>query len=149
MVLLDGFLGGFFQISVFIVEICILIRDFWVIFKNYSLRMPSTHGNDFMACCAYEERISSHAEHTPNEFLRMLSVRWNFDSFYMDIWTHAGQTGKRFHRTLSIRGNDFIARWAYAEMISPHAEHTWKRFHPTLSIRGNGFIARWAYGEPR
>jgi hypothetical protein len=48
------------------------------------------------ACWAYEETISSHAEHTRH----------------------------KFHRMLSIRGNDFIAHWAYAETISSHAEHT-------------------------
>jgi hypothetical protein len=110
MVLLDGFINGFSKFWFFIVEICILVRDFWVIFENYCLGMQRICGNDFIACWAYEERISSHAEHMPNEFSRMLSVRWNFDSFYMDIWTHAEQTGQRFHHMLSIRGNDFIAR---------------------------------------
>ncbi len=104
----------FFKILIFVGEICILIWVFWVIFENYSMRMLSIRGNDFIACWAFAEPISSHAEHTRNEFSRMLSVRWNFNSFYMDIWTHAEQPRKQFHRTLSIRGNDFIARWAYA-----------------------------------
>ncbi len=149
LVLLDGFLDGFSKFWFFIGEICILIWVFWVIFENYSMRMLSIHGNDFIARWAYAEPISSHAEHTRNEFSHMLSVLWNFDSFYMDIWTHAEQPQKQFHRTLSIRGNDFIASWAYAETISSHTEHTGKRFHRTLSIRGNDFIARWAYGELR
>jgi hypothetical protein len=37
----------------FIVEICILIRDFWFIFENYFMRMLSIRGNDFIACWAY------------------------------------------------------------------------------------------------
>ncbi len=65
----------FFRTSIFIVEICILIWDFWVIFKNYSMDMLNIRGNDFTAHWAYEEMISSHTEHTRNEFLRMLSQR--------------------------------------------------------------------------
>ena len=75
LVLLDRFLNGFSKFGFFIGEICILIRDFWVIFENYSMRMLSIHGNDFIACWAYAEPISSHAEHTRNEFPRMLSQR--------------------------------------------------------------------------
>ncbi len=75
MVLLDGFLDGFSKFWFFIVEICILIRDFWVIFENYCMRILSIRGNDFIACWAYEEPISSHTEHTRNEFPRMLSQR--------------------------------------------------------------------------
>ncbi len=71
----DGFLDGFSKFLFFIGEICILIRDFWVIFKNYIMHMLSIHGNDFIACWANAEPISSHAEHTRNEFLRMLSQR--------------------------------------------------------------------------
>ncbi len=147
LVLLDGFLNGFSKFLFFIGVICILIRDFWVIFENYSMRLLSIRGNDFIACWAYAEPISSHTEHTRNEFSCMLSMLGNFDSFYMDIWTHAEQTGKRFHRKLSIRGNDFTACWAYGERISSHAEHTRKWFHSMLSICGKDFIARWAYPE--
>ncbi len=43
----------------FIVKISIFIWDFWVIFENW----------------AYEEKISSHTEHTRNKFSRMLSQR--------------------------------------------------------------------------
>jgi len=75
IVLLDRFLDGFSKFWFFIGEICILIRDFWVIFENYSMRMLSIRGNDFIACWAYAEPISSHAEHTRNEFPRMLSQR--------------------------------------------------------------------------
>jgi hypothetical protein len=75
LVLLDRFLNGFSKFGFFIGKICILIRDFWVIFENYSMRMLSIRGNDFIACWAYAEPISSHAEHTRNEFSRMLSQR--------------------------------------------------------------------------
>ncbi len=53
MVLLDGFLDGFSKFWFFIVEICILIRDFWVIFENYCMRMLSILWTDFIACWAY------------------------------------------------------------------------------------------------
>ncbi len=75
LVLLDMFLDGFSKFLFFIGEICILIRDFWVIFENYSMRMLSIRGNDFIACWAYAEPILSHAEHTRNEFPRMLGQR--------------------------------------------------------------------------
>ncbi len=74
---------------------------------------------------------------------------------------------------LSIRGNDFIAHWAYeerffahaqpvvkceqflhenpcwayAEQISSHTEHMRNEFHRWLSIRRMDFIAGWAYAE--
>ncbi len=57
--------------------------------------------------------ILSHAEHTRNElFLHVQSM-------------------------LSIRGTNFIAHWAYGELISSHAEHTENRFHRMLSVCGN------------
>ncbi len=68
--------------------------------------------------------ISSRTEHTPKEFSRMLSQRKNVNSFYM--YSYAEHTGKWFYRTLSIRGNDFNAGWAYEEMISSLTEHTRK-----------------------
>jgi hypothetical protein len=96
-------------------------------------------------CWAYTETILSHAEHTRN----------------------------RFHRTLNIRGTDFIAHWTYEERISAHAqpavkceqflhvqsmlsiteqilsrtENTRNEFHRMLSIRGTDFIACWACAE--
>ncbi len=79
------------------------------------MRMLSIRGNDFIAHRAYEETISSHTELTPNEFSRMLSQRKNVKSFYM--YSYAEHTRKWFKRWLSIRGNDFIADWAYAEMF--------------------------------
>jgi hypothetical protein len=114
-VLLDRFLNGFSKIRFFIVEIGILIRDFWVIFENNSMRMLSIRRNDFITYWAYKETISSHTEHTANKFLRMLSQRKNVHSFYM--YSNAEHTGIWFYCTLSIRGNDFIAPWASAEMF--------------------------------
>ncbi len=104
-------------------NICILIRDFWVIFENYSMRMLSIRG-DFIAHWADEETISSHIEHMPKEFSGMLSQRKNVNSFYM--YSSAEPTGKWFYRTLSIRVNDLNAGWAYEEMISSLTEHTRK-----------------------
>ncbi len=63
LVLSDRFLDGFSKFWFVIGEIYILIRVFWVIFKNCSMRMLSIGGNDFIACWAYAEPISSHAEH--------------------------------------------------------------------------------------
>ncbi len=97
--LLDGFLNGFSQFGFFIVEICILIWDFRVIFENYSIRMLSKRGNDFIAHWAYAE------------FSRMHSQRKNVNSFYM--YSYAEHTGKWF-----------IAPWAHEEMISSLTEHT-------------------------
>ncbi len=108
----------------FKVEICILIWDFWVIFENFIMRMLSIRGNDFIAHWVHEETISSHTGHMPNEFLRMLILRKNFNRFY--VHSYAEHTGKWFYRTLRIRGNDFNAGWAYEEMISSLTEHTRK-----------------------
>ncbi len=44
LVLLDVFLNDFSKFRFFIVEICIFIWDFWVIFENYSMRMLSIGG---------------------------------------------------------------------------------------------------------
>jgi hypothetical protein len=39
------------------------------------------------------------------------------------LWlTHAEHTRKQFYRTLSIRGNDFIAHWAYTKQIFAYAQ---------------------------
>ncbi len=111
-VLFVDFLDGISKFRLFIVKICILILDFLVMFENYSMRLLSIRGNDFVAHWEYEETISSHTEHALNEFLRMLSQRKNVKSFYMYIY--AEHTGKWFYRTLSFRGNDINAGWAYA-----------------------------------
>ncbi len=113
-VLLDGFLNGFPKLGFFIVEICILIRDFWVIFEN----------------------AHAHAEHTRKQFYRTLSIqRTNFrvcsaSGNILTVFTctamlsirgndlsHPEYMRKWFYRWLSIRGNDFIADWAYVEMF--------------------------------
>jgi hypothetical protein len=52
----------FQKFDFFIVEIWILISDFWVIFENYSMRMLSIRGNDLIAQWAYAERIFSYAQ---------------------------------------------------------------------------------------
>ncbi len=115
---------GFSRFVFFIVQICIFIWNFWVIFENYSMRMLSIHGNGFIAHWAYKEMISSNTEHKPNEFSRMLSQRKNINSFYM--YSYAEHTRKGFYCNLSIRGNDLNAGWAYEEMISLLTEHTRK-----------------------
>ncbi len=97
LVLLDRFLDGFSKFWFFIGEICILIRGFWVIFENYSMRMLET--------------ISSHAEHTRNRFHCMLSIRGtNFCACSASgkMWTFL-----HVQSMLSIRGTNFIAHWAY------------------------------------
>ena len=124
LILSDRFLDGFSKFWFVIGEIYILIRVFWVIFKNCSMRMLSIGGNDFIACWAYAEPISSHAEHTRNKFPRMLSQRLNVNIFTCTI--HAEHTRNELYRTLSIRGTNFIACWAYWEPISSHAEHARK-----------------------
>ncbi len=101
MVLLDGFLDGFSKFGFFKGEICILIGDFWVIFKNYSMRMLSIRRNDFIACWAYAEPISSHAEHTRKR-----------------ISAHAQPAVKCEHCYM------YNPCWAYAERILSHTEHT-------------------------
>jgi hypothetical protein len=60
--------------------------------------------------------------------------------------------GKRFYRTLSIRGTNFHACSASGKMCTVftftiQAEHTWNKFYCTLSIRGRNFIAHWAYAK--
>jgi hypothetical protein len=145
LVLLDGILDGFLKFLLFVLENCVLIWDFAVLFENYSMRWLSIRRNDFTACWAYEETISLYTKSTQNEFSHMLSQ--NFDSFYMTIQTHAKPTQKRFHHWPSICGNNVMACWAFAETISSLAEHTRKQFHRWLSIRGNDFITCWANGE--
>ncbi len=108
-----------FKISIFIVEICILIWDFLVISKIIAC-----------ACWAYAETILSHTEHTRKRFHRTLSIRACSASGKM--WTVF--TCKSM---LSIRGTNFIAHWAYAKWISSLAEHMRDGLHSWLSKRGN------------
>jgi hypothetical protein len=126
MVLLDGFLDGFSKFGFFIVEICILIRDFWVIFENYCMRMLSIRGNDFyrmlsilgtdfIAHWAYEERISAHAQPAVKcELFYMYNLCW---AYAERILSHTEHTRNECHRMLIILGTDFIACWACAEMF--------------------------------
>ncbi len=132
MVLLDGFLDGFSKIRFFKVEICILIRDFWVIFEKllyahadhtrkrfYS--MLSMRGTDFIAHWAYEEQISAHAQPAVKcEPFYMYNPCW---AYAERILSHTEHTRNEFHRVLSIRGTDFIACWACA-----------KRFNSRISL---------------
>ncbi len=100
LVLLDGFLDGFSKFRSIIVQICILIWYFWVIFENYSMRMLSIRGNDCIAHWAYEETLSLSRTN-----FRACSASGKILTVF--TWTSM----------LSIRGNDFITPWAYAEMF--------------------------------
>ncbi len=62
-----------------------------------------------------EERILRSPESTPNDFLRMLSQRSNFETVYIDILMHAQPAQNEFHRWLSQRGTNFIADWVCRE----------------------------------
>jgi hypothetical protein len=104
-VLLDGFLKGFSKFRFLIVEICLLIWDFWVIFENYIMLTLSIRGNDFIAHWAYEEQIFAHAQ-------------------------PAVKCEQFLHVNLC---------WAYAERISSHTEHTRIEFCRWLSICEHSF----------
>ncbi len=75
--------------------------------------MLSIRGTDFIACWAYEERISAHAQP---------AVKCDHFHMYNPCWAYEEQ----IYRTLSILETNFIACWAYAEPISSHAEHVRK-----------------------
>ncbi len=96
-----------------------LIWDFWVLFENYSMRMLSIRGNDFIAHWAYDTTILSHTEHTRNKFSRMLNqfLHVNLCWAYAERIPHTEHTRNEFYRWLSIRGMDFIAGWVYTEMF--------------------------------
>jgi len=66
LVLLDGCQDGFSKFWIFVGEICILIRDSWVIFENCCVRMLSMRGGGFVASWACTEPISSRAGHARN-----------------------------------------------------------------------------------
>jgi hypothetical protein len=87
----------FFKIGFFIVEICIIIWDFWVIFKIIAC-----------ACWAYAETILSLTEQMRKRFNRTLSIhRTNFrvcsaSGKMLTVFTCticAEHTGKWFYRT--------------------------------------------------
>ncbi len=94
LVLLDRFLDGFSKFGFFIGEICILIRDFWVIFENYSmhnLHMLSIHGNDFITCWAYKEQISAHAQPAvKGEHFYMYNPCWAYAERFLLHTEHTG-----------------------------------------------------------
>ncbi len=143
--------------------------------------------------------ISAVTEHTRNQiffcelskffFLQMFNLVLSegflddFSKFWLFIFEiciliwYFWVISKIIMRMLSIRGNNFIAHWVYAETILSHTEHMRKRFHRTLSVhrtnfsvcsvniirkyaehtrnvfhrrlsmRGTNFIAGWACGE--
>ncbi len=108
-VLLHGFLNGSSKFGFFIVEICILIWDFLVTFKNDCMFMLSIRRNDFIAHWA-RKRLH-----------RTLSIRQtNFR-----VCSASGKMLTVFTWTamLSIR-----------EMILSHPEHTRKWFKRWLNI---------------
>ncbi len=126
LVLLDGLLNGFSKFRFFIVEICILIWDFGVIFENYNMRMLSIRwkrfyrilsirGRDFIAYWAYDVQIFAHAQPAVKceQFLHV-NTSW---AKAEQISSHTEHTPNEFHRWLSMPGMDFIAGWAYAEIF--------------------------------
>jgi hypothetical protein len=100
LVLLDGFLDGFWKISIIYRQNLHLIGYFWVCFENYSMRMLSKRENDFIACWAYTEPILSHTEHTQNEFPRMLSIH---GTYFIACWACAEMFKSRISRSNRIR----------------------------------------------
>ncbi len=104
LVLSDRILDGFSKFWFFIGEIYILIRDFWVIFENYSRRMLSIRGNnffacwllsicgtDFIACWAYEERSSAHAQPALKcEHWYMYNLCWAYSERILSYTEHTG-----------------------------------------------------------
>ncbi len=116
-------------------------------------------------------------------FVHFGTLRWDLDSLSkfgliiveicIIIWYFWVISKNYSMWMLSIRGNNFIAHWAYEEMISSHTEstpwellrilsqqkninnfymyihgeHTRKWFHRTLSIQGNDLNPGWASAE--
>ncbi len=78
-------------------------------------RLLSIRGTDFIACWAYKERISAHAQPAVKcENFYMYNPCW---AYAERILSHTEHMGNQFHRMLSILGIDFIACWACAEMF--------------------------------
>jgi hypothetical protein len=130
---------NFFSYPFFIVfwyillDNCILIRLFWVLYENLGMRRLS------IACWAYAETISSLTESTLTEFSCMLTAQpaFKFWQFLHGILKHAAEpTRKRFHCLLSL-----------PETISSLAGHKRKQFYLWLSQNENGFIVDWVKGE--
>jgi hypothetical protein len=124
LVLLDGFLDGFWKFQLFIVKMCILIWYF-----EYFLKIIAC------ICWTYAETFYCMLSIRGTKFHCTSSIRGtNFRACSASgkMWTvftctiHAEHTRNEFYRTLSIHGTNFIACWAYAEQISLHAEHAQK-----------------------
>ncbi len=95
----------FFKILIFYSQNLHYNLGFLSVFKNYSMRMLSIQ----------KETILSHTEHMRKRFHRTLSIRrLNFR-----VCSASGKMLTVFTCTamLSIWGNDFIAPWAYEEII--------------------------------
>jgi hypothetical protein len=91
LVLLDRFLDCFSKFGFVRGDICILIRDFWVIFENYSMRMLSIRGTDFIACWAYEEQISAHSQPAVKcEHFYMYNPCWAYAERILSHTVHMG-----------------------------------------------------------
>jgi hypothetical protein len=112
LVQLDVFLDGFWKFWLFIVKICILIWYFLVFFKNYSMRMLCIRGTNFIACWAYVEPISSHAEHARKCLKVEYLVRIEYDfqkSCVTGPWNHmvsvsAKNSKQKFHACVPFKG---------------------------------------------
>jgi hypothetical protein len=125
----------------------IILNVFWFISKPYMLSELSE--NFFLQNFHFGP-----IRWAPRRFFKISII------FGQNLHAHAQHTWKRFYCTLRIRGNDFIAHWAYVEGISRmlsqqkqflhvhvHVKHTEKWFYRTLSIWGNDLNAGWAYME--
>ncbi len=110
----------------FIVEICILIWDFWVIFENISISILSIRSNNFIAHWTYEETIH-HTLSIRRTNFRICSASGKMLTVFT-CTIYAENMGKWFYRTLSIRGNDLS-----------HPEHTRKWFQ-CLQVEYLGWI---------
>jgi hypothetical protein len=82
---------------------------------NDFYRTLSIQGNNFIAHWAYEEQIFAHAQPAVKceQFLHV-HLCW---AYAERISSHTEHTQNEFHRWLSIRGMDFIAGWAYMKMF--------------------------------
>ncbi len=76
-----------------------------------------------------------------DEFLDCFSKFWLIIvKICILIWLFGVNFENYSMRTLSIRGNDFIADWAYVETISLHIVHTLNEFLHMLSVWWNFII---------
>ncbi len=119
----------FFKIWIFYSKNFLLIWDFWVISKIIACacacwvyaetiyRTLSIQGYDFIAHWARSiRRTNFRVCSASGKMLTVLHVQlcWAYGEM---ILSHTEHTRKWFKRWLNIRGNDFIADWAYAEMF--------------------------------